>query len=341
VFESIVLQFPLYRFVLFCSNEKSCFCPFQERFYILIIVFGALNVDVVMPVRSFPKTGETMMSEDYIMRSGGKGSNQAMAAVRAGAKTAMVGKVGDDAFGRRSLNNLKSQSVLGTGIAISERPTGCATIWVDHDGQNKVVVSAGANLDAASEQIPDEILTEKNTLLTQLEVPEEETFMLLRRAAEGGCRTILNAAPAVTIVPDDILHMLDVLIMNDVEAKQLAAHHKLQGRTLEAIAREFSRRGQLNCIITMGGKGALAVTPEAEWVVPALNVEVVDTTGAGDCFCGVFAAAQEQEYSLPESLKRAAVAAGLSCRAMGAQAGMPFDDEIEEHLPKLADPQKI
>lgn len=308
----------------------------------MIIVFGALNVDIVMPVKDFPKPGETIASEDYISRSGGKGSNQAMAAVRAGAKTAMVGKVGDDAFGRRSLHNLKSQSVLGTGIAISERPTGCASIWVDHAGENMVVVSAGANLDASAEQIPDEILTEKNTILTQLEVPHEETYNLIRRASEHGCRTVLNASPVTAPVPEDVLGMLDVLIVNDVEAKQLAAHHRLAARTLEDIARELVQKaGKLTCIITMGGKGALAVTPQEEWIVPSLKTEVVDTTGAGDCFCGVLAAALEDGHDLPAALQRASAAAGLSCRVLGAQAGMPFDDEIAAHLADIPAPTKL
>lgn len=308
----------------------------------MIIVFGALNVDIVMPVKDFPKPGETIASEDYISRSGGKGSNQAMAAVRAGAKTAMVGKVGDDAFGRRCLNNLKSQSVLGTGIGISERPTGCASIWVDHAGENMVVVSAGANLDASAEQIPDEILTERNMVLTQLEVPHDETYELIRRAGEKGCRTVLNASPVTEAIPTDVLEILDVLIVNDVEAKQLAHHHNLDAKTLEDIARELVRRGDnLTCIVTMGGKGALAVTPEEEWVIPSLKIDVVDTTGAGDCFCGVFAAGLENGDSLPESLKRASVAAGLSCRVLGAQAGMPFEDEIIAHLGDLPAPQKL
>lgn len=308
----------------------------------MIIVFGALNVDIVMPVKSFPKTGETLAAEDYISRSGGKGANQAMAAVRAGAKTAMVGKVGDDAFGRRCLNNLKSQSVLGTGIGISERPTGCASIWVDRSGENMVVVSAGANLDASEQQIPDEILTGKNTVLVQLEVPHQETYTLIRRAAENGCRTVLNASPVSAAVPDDVLEALDVLILNDVEAKQLAHHHRLAAKTLENIARELVQKSaKLTCIITMGGKGALAVTPEEEWVVPALKTEVVDTTGAGDCFCGVLAAALEDEKTLPEALHRASVAAGLSCRVLGAQAGMPFDDEITARLADLPPPKKL
>jgi len=308
----------------------------------LIIVFGALNVDIVMPVKAFPKPGETTVSEDYISRSGGKGSNQAMAAVRAGVKTAMVGKVGDDAFGRRSLNNLKSQSVLGTGIAISERPTGCATIWVDQAGENMVVVSAGANLDASAQQIPDEILTERNTILTQLEVPHEETYDLLRRAGENGCRTVLNASPMTERIPVDVLKILDVLIVNDVEAKQLAHYHKLTAKTLEGIARELVQQGDnLTCIVTMGAKGALAVTPEEEWVVPSIKIDVVDTTGAGDCFCGVFAAALEDGHNLSLSLQRASVAAGLSCRVLGAQAGMPFDEEITAHLGDLSAPRKL
>ena len=307
----------------------------------MIIVFGALNIDIIMSVSQFPETGETVIADDYATRSGGKGSNQAMASTRAGAKTAMVGKVGDDAFGRRAMNNLKSQSVLGTGIGISERPTGCATIWVDESGQNKVLLSCGANLDATADQIPDEILTERNTVLVQWEVPEEETFMLIRRAAERGARTILNAAPAVAEVPDDILDMLDYLILNDIEAKQLAAHQGFTQKKMESIAAEFAKRGQLTCIITLGEDGVLAATPDRILKMPALDVEVVDTTGAGDCFCGVFAAYLEQRHDLVSALKAASAAAALSCRVLGAQAGIPFDGEIDEYMGSLPDPEEI
>ena len=307
----------------------------------MIIVFGALNIDIIMSVSQFPETGETVIADDYTTRSGGKGSNQAMASTRAGAKTAMVGKVGDDAFGRRAMNNLKSQSVLGTGIGISERPTGCATIWVDENGQNKVLLSCGANLDATADQIPDEILTERNTVLVQWEVPEEETFMLIRRAAERGARTILNAAPAVAEVPDDILDMLDYLILNDIEAKQLAAHQGFTQKKMEAIAAEFAKRGQLTCIITLGEKGVLAATPDRIIKMPALDVEVVDTTGAGDCFCGVFAAHLEQRHDLVSALKAASAAAALSCRVLGAQAGIPFEGEIDEYMNSLPDPEEV
>ncbi len=307
----------------------------------MIIVFGALNVDVIMPVNHFPDEGETLMADTYITRSGGKGSNQAMASVRAGARTAIIGKIGDDAFGRRSANNLRSQGVLTTGVGISDSPTGCATIWVDSNGQNMVVVSSGANLEATEDQIPKEILTEKNTVLVQMEIPHEETFMLLQRAAEQGARTILNASPVSCVIPDDILRLLDVLIMNDVEAKQLAKLHKFNAKTLEEIAKEFAKRGQLTCIVTLGKRGVLAVTPKEEYMLPPLDVKVVDTTGAGDCFCGVFAAALEKGHKLKGALKLATIASGLSCKELGAQAGMPFEEQIASYLDSIPDPIAI
>ncbi len=326
---------------LYLKCGCGCIFNFTRKIRILIIVFGALNVDMIMPLSHFPSVGETLKSEHYITRSGGKGSNQAMAAVRAGAKTAIVGKVGDDAFGRRSINNLKSQSVLTTGIGISDKPTGCASIWIDSSGKNMVVVSSGANLDATEDQIPDEILLENNTVLVQMEVPCEETFMLLRRAAEQGTRTIMNASPVTVPIPDDILQLLDYLIINDLEAKQLAKLHKFKTNTLEKIAKEFAKRGQLTCIITLGDKGVLALSPREEYMIAPLDVEVVDSTGAGDCFCGVFAAALEKGYNFTSALKRAVVAAGLSCEGLGAQANMPFEEEIEENLNHISDPTKI
>src|ERR1700722_1874008 len=159
----------------------------------MIIVFGSLDIDMIMPVGHFPKPGETVLcTADYLSHPGGKGANQAVAAARGGAKVAVVGKVGDDSFGRRCVNNLKNQSIWASGIGISDnRPTGCATIAVDSSGSNISIVAPGANLEATSDQVPDEVFTNRNMILAQLEVPQKETFSVLARARKGGAITVL------------------------------------------------------------------------------------------------------------------------------------------------------
>lgn len=307
----------------------------------MIIVFGSMNIDLVMPVDHFPKKGETVMcATDYLSRPGGKGANQAIAAVRAGAKVAMVGKVGDDAFGRRSVNNLKTQGIWTTGIGISERPTGCATIAVDRKGANIIIVAPGANLDATSDQIPDEILTGRNVVLTQLETPPLETFDVLARAKKGGAATILNASPAGAI-PAEALGSIDYLIVNEIEAQQLAEGFGLDDKDPAAIARKVDAMGDLACIVTLEEKGLVAAKGGELYTAGVLPVEVVDSTGAGDAFCGFFAASLQMGAPWLNALHFASVGASLSCLGLGAQAGMPAFDDIQAQLSNLPPPERV
>lgn len=311
----------------------------------MIIVFGSINIDMVMPVDRFPAPGETVLcSADYLSRPGGKGANQAMAAARAGAKVAIVGKIGDDSFGRRSVNNLKSQSIWTSGIAISDdRPTGCATIAVDRSGANIVMVAPGANLEAMADQVPDEIMTPKNIILAQMEVTPEETFSVLERAHRLGATTILNAAPAGSApIPKNILDSVDYLMLNEIEAQQFAQNLGMEEPDSIALAQKIAKLAEsLTCIITMEDKGAVAATGTETWRIKALPVEVVDTTGAGDAFCGIFAAALQTGLSMTDALHRASVGASLSCLGLGAQSGMPFSEDIEEKLQSLPYPEKL
>jgi ribokinase len=308
----------------------------------MIVVFGSLNVDMVMPVDHFPKPGETVLcAADYLSRTGGKGANQAVAAGRAGAKVAMVGKVGDDSFGRRSVNNLKTQSILTTGIGISERPTGCSTIAVDRAGANIVMTAPGANLDATSDQVPDEVFISKNIILAQLEAAPHETFSVLARAHARGTTTILNASPARALVTE-VLKTVNYLIVNEIEALQLAVALNIRDSDPRLIAPQVAAAAAgLTCIITMEDKGCVAVRGREVWLQPALGVEVVDTTGAGDAFCGIFAACLQAEKTWLEALRFASAGASLSCLGLGAQAGMPFMEDIESALGRLDPARKM
>lgn len=307
----------------------------------MIIVFGSMNIDLIMPVDHFPATGETVLcGADYLSRTGGKGANQAIAAARAGGKVAMVGKVGDDAFGRRSVNNLKTQGIWTTGIGISDRPTGCATIAVNMKGANIIIVAPGANLDATSDQLPDEVFNNKNVLLAQLETDHAQTFDALRRAKSGGSTVILNASPASSI-PKESLADIDYLIVNELEARQLAQGFGIPADDAHDVARKVAAMGQLACIITMEEKGAVAARDGMLYTIGALPVEVVDSTGAGDAFCGFFAASLQMGSPWLNAIHFASVGAGLSCLGLGAQEGMPSYDDIEANLTRLAGPEKI
>lgn len=303
----------------------------------MLVIFGSINIDLIMPLTHFPTPGETVLCDSYDWLPGGKGMNQAVAAARAGAKVAMVGKVGNDGFGTRALNTLKREGVMITGIGIDpDLPTGCATVMIDGSGENQIVVATGANSGVDPEQIPNEILSDKNIVLFQMELPLEKNIDVLVRAAKGGATTILNLAPAHSL-PREALQHLDYLIVNRIEAEQIANKMGLKvEKDAMKLAHLIAKQFDLTCIITLSAQGSVAVQGSNGYRVPAMYIEdVVDTTGSGDCYCGVFAASLHRGYSLPEAMRMASVAGALSVRGVGAQTAMPLVDDILHHLPSL------
>lgn len=296
-----------------------------------------------MQVKHFPKPGETVLTHAYEWMPGGKGMNQAVAAARAGGKVAMIGKVGDDGFGTRALNSMRREGILTTAVTVSEdTPTGCATIFVDETGENQIVVAQGANSEVSPEQVPDEILTPGNVVLMQMELPEAVNWDVLARASARGAKTILNLAPAHAL-PREALDHLDYLIVNRIEAEQIAARLKLKIESDAAkLAHALSRQCDLTCIITLSSKGSVAVHGNKGWYVPALGVQpVVDTTGAGDAYCGVFAEAIHRRLSVPEAMRRASLAGSMSVTAKGAQTAMPYADDIANGLHQIPDAEEL
>lgn len=301
----------------------------------MIIVFGSINMDANMRVKDFPRAGETILSPSYDMSPGGKGANQALACARGGAKTALVGKIGDDGMGTRILNNLRRNEVMTSGVATSDYlPTGMAFIATDARGENEIIVASGANADVTANQVPDEILKPGNILLLQMEVPLQENMILMERAKRLGATVMLNLAPAFRI-PQKALELIDYLIVNELEARMMADVLGIgPDQDLMLMAKALSAKGGHDCIITLGNKGSVAMTKTgAGWRVPALELkEVVDTTGAGDCYCGMLAASLHSKFALGSAMRRASVASGLSCTKKGAQDSYPYIAEVEEIL---------
>ena len=226
---------------------------------------------------------------------------------------------------------LAAAGVDGARIATSDEATGIAVIGVDRAAENQIMVASGANLDSHAGQIDDAELGPGVTALCQNEIRPEATFALLERAKARGARTILNLAPAGD-VPGRVLDALDLLVVNQIEAASAAG-----GRGDPAVlARDLAARHGLACVVTLGAEGALAIGPDGGWRIEALRVEPVDTTGAGDAFTGVLAAALDQGLGLPEALRRASVAAGLACTRVGAQTSQPSLAAIEAGLAELA-----
>lgn len=302
----------------------------------MVVVFGSLNIDLVMQVDHQPQVGETIITPTYAWLPGGKGGNQAIACARSGVKTAMVGQIGDDGFGTRILTTLKRDEVWTSGVARHDNePTGMAFITIDKNGDNQIVVASGANGETNAGQVPNDILGKDNVILMQMEVPHKENWDVIRRAKARGARTILNLAPAGSI-PKEVLIDLDYLIVNQIEGRQIAAK---MGLTIEndavALAKKLAQTANLTCIMTLGDKGSIVVRPDGQgWRVAAIPLgdDAVDTTGAGDTFCGVFAGCIFENRSLQEAMHRASVAASLACRGVGAQTAMPYADAIDQAI---------
>lgn len=306
----------------------------------MIVVFGSINIDIVMHLDRLPKPGETLLSSQVMFSPGGKGANQALAAQLAGADVKMFGKVGNDHFGPASLEILEAGGVDLAGVGRADTTTGCATIWVDSGGENSIVVGSGANLATRADQVADADLGPQTTVLLQMEVTPAECWSLVRRAKERGARVILNVAPA-GMVPHDILGAIDFLIVNELEAAAVAAEVGLSTEAPTQIPRALAGQYGNTCIMTLGGAGLLCFGPDGGWSVPALPIAPVDTTAAGDAFVGGFAAAIDAGAPLETALRRAAVGGGLCCTGRGAQRAQPDSAAIDKALPDLPASQKL
>lgn len=277
----------------------------------MILVFGSINVDVVVPVPHLPGAGETVLGGDYALLPGGKGANQALAARRAGAEVRLAGAVGRDRFAAVALALLQRDRVDLGLVREVDRPTGCAAIMVGVAGENLIAVASGANEAAVAAQVPDGLLGPGTTLVCQMEVPAAETVALIHRAHAAGARTVLNLAPALPLDPT-AFGALDWLVANEGEAAALGTARPRQG-----------------LVVTLGEKGAVArLADGGEIAVPALAVKPVDTTGAGDTFVGAFAAGLDLGFEVEAALRFAGAAASLSCLGRGAQPAMPTREAI-------------
>jgi len=295
----------------------------------MIVVFGSINLDLVTRVARFPAPGETVGGASFATYPGGKGGNQALAAARAGASVRMYGAVGHDAFAKAALALLAAGGVDLDGVARVDAPTGCATILVDVHGENCIAVAPGANALADPSTVPDSALRSDVRVVLQQEVPAEANAALIARARRRGARIILNAAPARRLSLD-VLREIDVLVVNETEAAALAKAHGWAAEP-EAFARAaIGALPSVSAIVlTLGKEGALAAFGSELLRVPALEVNIVDTTGAGDAFVGALAAALDAAAPVPEALCFAVAAGSLACKVEGAQTALPDRAAIE------------
>ncbi|MGD9639113.1 MAG: ribokinase [Alphaproteobacteria bacterium] len=299
----------------------------------MITVFGSINADFILALKDFPAPKETVLCPSYEIKIGGKGANQAAAASLSGGSVEMFGTVGRDDFGSFAKGKMAHKGVDISNIKEGDAPTAVAIVMVDSKGENSIVVASGANLLSKAEDVPDEALSNDKVLVLQMEVSKEENFKLLKRAKKLGAKTILNVAPAAEL-PNDILPFVDYLIVNEVEALMVAKSLKIKGSDIAVILKKISEVSKGVCIATLGGDGVLAVSDKEEIKVEAIKIKPVDTTGAGDAFVGIFAAAVDEGLNLKDALKRASVGASLACLGLGAQEALPTRNDI---LVKIAE----
>ncbi|MFS2008045.1 ribokinase [Duganella sp. CT11-25] len=295
----------------------------------MICVFGSINVDVGVATPRLPLPGETVLGGQALLSPGGKGANQAHAARCFGAQVRMFGATGDDGFAATALAALIAAGVDISGVAaLPGLATGMALIMVDARGENSIVVAAGANLAAAAGQVPDEALGAGDCLLLQLETDIGETMALARRARRLGCKVILNASPLQPErLPD--LDAVDILIANAHELQRLAG----SGAAPAELALALAARHGCEVLVTLGAQGALLADPGGGLLTAAaFEVAVRDTTGAGDTFAGVFAAAISEGADRRRAMRYAAAAAALACTRPGAQAAQPLRADIEQFM---------
>lgn len=293
----------------------------------MILVFGSVNLDLIVPVPALPGPGETVLGEALKAEPGGKGANQAVAAARDGARVQFAGAVGEDAFAAPALATLRAAGVDLAHLATVPGATGAAVICVDPAGRNQIAVAPGANLAARAAQVPDAALGPATTLVLQREVDAAETAVLIARARAAGARIVLSLAPPLPL-PAGALAAVDVLLVNASEAAALAS---ARGVSAEPASLRAALGGP-DVIVTRGEAGAVAATATGALHQPAFPVTAADTTAAGDTFAGVLAAALDRGAPLPAAMARAAAAAALTCTRPGSQGSIASAAETDRLL---------
>ena len=293
-----------------------------------IAVVGSINQDIVIRVPRIPRPGETVHHGRLAHFAGGKGANQAVAAARAGATVSMLSAVGSDAAGDDLLRGLIADGVDTTHVArVDSAATGTALIAVDDAGANSIAVAEGANFKIKPEDVERAVASmQPVAVIGQREVPDEATLAAFR-AAPAGLR-VLNVSPVDEGESID-LSPVDIAVVNEIEAAQLAGRND----DPPALARAVARRTHRGCVVTLGGQGLVAHIDGQTHVQPAFPTTVVDTTGAGDAFCGVFTAALAESHPVETALRWGQAAGALAAAKAGAQPSMPMADDIR----RLAD----
>jgi ribokinase len=288
-----------------------------------VLVAGSANLDFVVRADHIPAPGETVLGREFRTFPGGKGANQAIACARTGgAATQMLLALGDDAFAASIEASLRDAGVTMHTVCCATEPTGTAFICVSDNAENAITVAPGANAALRAEHLPP--LAGVSHLLLQLETPIDTVTAYANAAREAGVRVVLNAAPARAL-PSGLLDALDLLIVNEGELAAISGVH-------DNIESALERIGVVSVIVTLGARGCLARTPDGVLRQAGFAVDAIDTTAAGDTFCGALVAALHRGEPLADGLRFASAAAAIACTRLGAQSSIPTFDEVRTFL---------
>ena len=298
-----------------------------------LLVLGSSNIDHIAQMAVFPKAGETLHGHAYSQAYGGKGANQAVAAVKQGAAVQFISALGQDAAGAQMLEYFAALGMEIQGVQRADGPTGMAMIWLNAQGENCIVVIAGANaaLDVAAVEAQAADIAGAGMLLMQLETPLEGVMRAAQIARAHGVPVVLNPAPA-TDLPAPLLACVDVITPNESEAERLTGVAVLDEASAAQAAAVLHEKGVPSVLVTLGARGVYASVRGEGRLYPAFRVEAKDTTAAGDTFNGALAAALLRGADLPLAIREAQAAAALSVQTIGAQPSIPEREAVERFL---------
>ena len=296
----------------------------------MIVVIGSSNTDMVIKGDRIPLPGETILGGTFLMNSGGKGANQAVAAARLGGNVTFIAKTGNDIFGQQAIQLFKDEGINTQYVFEDPRnPSGIALIMVDKSAENCIMVASGANATLSSNDLrkAEAEIAKASIVLMQLEIPVETVAWAAKFASGNGSKVILNPAP-VCALPEEIFQYISIITPNQTEAEMLSGIMINDIQSAIAAGQIIKQKGVDTVIITLGADGALIITDKITEMIPAPYVEAVDTTAAGDVFNGALAVAMAEGMPIREAVDFSCKAAAISVTKMGAQSSIPRRMEV-------------
>ena len=300
----------------------------------IVSVVGSFVYDLVAKAPRRPKTGETLIGESFGMFLGGKGANQAIASSRSGASVHMIGRLGNDLFGNQFLEKFSNEGISTDFVVIDDvNGTGVGMPLIDATGDNSIVLIPQANMALSVDDVNNafEPIASSDVLILQLEVPIDASQRAAEIAKENNTMVLLNPAPAREI-PDSFLRLVDVLIPNEIETEILSGMKTTTDDQAIEAARALTSKGISTVILTLGHRGALLLTDEIEKRVPGFTIEAVDTTAAGDAFCGALATSLAQGSTIEDAVWIANAAGALAVTKLGAEPSLPKKADLDQFL---------